>query len=198
MDENSVDRDPLRQLRAWLDEARGASILEPWAMVLATSTREGAPSARVVLLRDIDATGLVFFTNYDGRKGQELAGNPRAAATFYWDPLKRQVRVEGRVERIGHDASAAYFAKRPRGSRISAWASNQSQVIAGRHVLEEEWARMEKEFEDKDVPLPPFWGGYRLEVETLELWQGRDMRLHDRLRYQKGEGRSWILERLAP
>jgi pyridoxamine 5'-phosphate oxidase len=152
----------------------------------------------MVLLKGVDDGGFVFFTNYESRKARELAENPRAALILYWSPIRRQVRVTGRVERLPAAESEAYFRSRPRGSRLAAWASRQSSVIPERAVLEDEYRRLEAEYEGGDVPLPPFWGGYRVSPEVVEFWRGRENRLHDRLRYTRQEGGSWVIERLAP
>jgi pyridoxamine 5'-phosphate oxidase len=192
-----VDADPLRQFRLWLDEALAVGVPEPHAMTLATATPDGRPSARTVLLRGLDERGFAFFTNYDSRKGRELEANPLAALVFYWTELERQVRVEGRVGRTSAAESDAYFRGRPVGSRLGAWASHQSEVIAGREVLEEQMAEFLRRYPGDDVPRPPHWGGYRLTPDVVEFWQGRPNRLHDRLRYRR-DGAAWRLERLAP
>jgi len=195
--ERDLNPDPIHQLQTWLHEAEQARLMEPTAMVLATSTPDGNPSARVVLLKSLDAEGLVFFTNYESRKGKELENNPRAALLFYWDILLRQVRVEGRISRISEAESYEYFKTRPLMSRIGAWASRQSEVLPNREVLEREVHRLEKEFEGKEIPLPPAWGGYRVIPSAFEFWQGRESRLHDRFRYSLRNDR-WIIERLSP
>jgi pyridoxamine 5'-phosphate oxidase len=197
LDERAVAGEPIRQIEAWFAEARGSGLLEPNAMALATASLDGRPSVRIVLLKGIDAQGLTFFTNLDSRKAQELAANPRAALCFWWDRLERQLRIEGRVEKVAAEEADAYFASRPHGSRIGAWASPQSRVIASRAVLEADVAREEGRFEGQDVPRPPVWGGYRIVPELVELWQGRSDRLHDRLVYRRGAD-GWTLERLAP
>jgi pyridoxamine 5'-phosphate oxidase len=198
LDERTVARDPLDQFRRWYDEASVATGDKAGAMTVATATPDGRPSARVVLLRGFDERGLVFYTSYDSRKAAELAANPRAAAVLYWPELDRQIRVEGTIERVGADESAAYFASRPRGHRLSAWASPQSEPIGDRAVLEARLADVEARFPDgTDVPLPPFWGGYRLAPEVFEFWVSREDRLHDRVRYRRA-GRDWVIERLAP
>lgn len=188
--------DPITQLRAWLEEAR-AIVGQPDVMTLATATVHGKPSARVVLLRGLDGRGLTFFTNRTSRKGDELRENPRAAVVMHWWELGRQVRVEGAVEEISPDESAAYWATRPRGSQIAAWASPQSRPLTDRAALDARVTDAEERFDGRDVPLPPFWGGYRLIPESIELWTHRDDRLHDRVRYTR-EDDGWRSERLAP
>jgi pyridoxamine 5'-phosphate oxidase len=195
--EADVDADPVVQFGRWFQQAEEAGLLEPTAMTLATATPDGRPSARMVLLRGFDQRGFVFYSNYDSRKGAELAANPLAALVFWWGELERQVRVEGRVERTSREESEAYFRSRPPGSRLSAAASPQSQVVAGRAVLEERVAQLAAGHPDGEVPLPGFWGGYRVVPEVVELWQGRPNRLHDRLRYTRA-GAGWRIERLAP
>jgi pyridoxamine 5'-phosphate oxidase len=196
--ETEVDPDPFRQFGAWFAEARAANVYQPDAMTLATATADGRPSARVVLLRGLDGRGFTFFTNYDSRKGAELAANPRSALVLYWAELHRQVRVEGPVEVVSAAESDAYHQTRPRGSQLSAWASPQSEAIRGRGVLEERVAELARRFEGQPVPRPPRWGGYRVVAETIEFWQGRENRLHDRLRYRRGPGGGWEIVRLAP
>jgi pyridoxamine 5'-phosphate oxidase len=196
--EADVDPDPMVQFGRWFDDAEAADLVEPSAMTLATATAEGVPSARMVLLRGVDQRGFVFYTNYESRKAAELAANPRAALVFWWGELQRQIRVEGPVERTSQQESAAYFRTRPLGSRLSAWASPQSRVIPGRAVLDQRVAELAAGHPDGDIPLPPFWGGYRLVPEVVELWQGRPNRLHDRLRYTRPPDGRWQIERLAP
>jgi len=190
------DPDPIAQLRAWLEEAR-AVVGEPHVMTLATATPDGQPSARVVLLRDLDERGLTFFTNRTSRKGDELGANPRAAVAMHWWELGRQIRIEGGIEEIAPEESAAYWVTRPRGSQIAAWASPQSRPLTDRAALDARVAEAEDRFDGQDVPLPPFWGGYRLIPESIELWTHRDDRLHDRVRYTRKDG-GWRSERLAP
>ena len=197
LDEAAAGDDPMALFGRWLDEAVAAQLHEPNAMALATATPDGRPSVRIVLLKGLDDAGLTFFTNYDSRKGLELGVNPRAAAVLLWHPLQRQVRVEGPVTRLDEADSDAYFASRPRGSQIGAVASPQSRRIAGREVLEERVAEVEQFFDGTDVVRPPVWGGYRLELESIEFWQGRQDRLHDRIRFLR-KGDQWQIERLAP
>jgi pyridoxamine 5'-phosphate oxidase len=195
--ESDVARDPTEQFRRWFDAALDAGLHEPNAMTVATATPEGRPSARVVLLKGFDGRGFVFYTNYEGRKGRELEENNRAALLFYWGELERQVRIEGTVSRVPKAESDAYYASRPLGSRLGAWASEQSRPAEGRDVLEMRLRELEREYEDRHVPRPPFWGGYRVEPEVVEFWQGRENRLHDRLVYRREDG-GWKIERLQP
>jgi len=195
--ESDVARDPTEQFRRWFGAALDAGLHEPNAMTVATATPEGRPSARVVLLKGFDGRGFVFYTNYEGRKGRELEENNRAALLFYWGELERQVRIEGTVSRVPKAESDAYYASRPRGSRLGAWASEQSRTVEGRGVLEDRIGDLEAEYEGREVPRPPFWGGYRVEPEVVEFWQGRENRLHDRIVYRREDG-GWKIERLQP
>jgi pyridoxamine 5'-phosphate oxidase len=197
LDSTTLDPDPIAQFLRWFADAERAQLLEPNAMTLATADAACRPSARVVLLKEIDASGLVFFTDYRSRKSRELAANPRAAVTFLWKELERQVRAGGSVEQITRDESAAYFRTRPRGSRLGAWASEQSAILTDRASLEREVARLDGQFPGDDIPLPPHWGGYRIVPDEFEFWQGRENRLHDRFRYSR-DGESWRIERLSP
>jgi pyridoxamine 5'-phosphate oxidase len=197
LDVGDVDANPIVQFHHWFDEACRAEILEPNAMTLATSGADGRPSARIVLLKEVTPEGFVFFTDYRSHKGQALAANPYAALCFFWKEIERQVRISGPVERIAREESAAYYNSRPIGSRIGAWASVQSAVIPGRAWLEEAVARASSTYAAGDVPIPPHWGGYRVAPDELEFWQGRESRLHDRLRYRRSD-EGWALERLSP
>jgi pyridoxamine 5'-phosphate oxidase len=197
LSEGDLAADPIEQFRLWLEQAMTVDPKEFTAMTLATADREGRPSARVVLLKGVDERGFVFYTHYDSDKGRELLANPRAALVFYWPAQDRQVRVEGTVEKTSRAESEAYFASRPLGSRVGAWASPQSRRISGREELERKVREAGERF-GEDVPLPPDWGGFRVHPEAIEFWQGRPSRLHDRLRYSlDGEGH-WRIERLAP
>jgi pyridoxamine 5'-phosphate oxidase len=196
--ESEVDRDPVRQFQRWLEQAIKAELPDPHAMTLATSTPEGRPSARVVLLRGVDERGFVFFTNSESRKGRELASNPWAALVFYWHDLERQVRIEGRVEEIDSEDADAYFESRPRDAQLGAWASNQSDILTSRAVLEARFEEISQRFSHGPIPRPPHWGGYRVIPDSVEFWQGRPARLHDRLLYRKQGPSGWVIERLAP
>ncbi len=195
--ESEADPNPFVQFRTWFDQALTARLPEPNAMTVATVGADGQPSARVVLLKGFDERGFVFYTNYSSRKAVELIAQPRAALTFYWPELERQVRVEGSAEKVTDAESEAYFNSRPLASRLGAWASPQSQVIAGRDILEQAVEQVRQQFASVDVPRPPHWGGFRIIPAVLEFWQGRPSRLHDRIRY-RCDDQSWRRERLAP
>jgi pyridoxamine 5'-phosphate oxidase len=197
LSEHEVHADPIAQFRQWLDEALRAQLLDVTAMTLATATADGVPSARVVLLKDVGAGGFTFYTNYESAKAAELDANPRACLVFFWAELERQVRITGAVRRATASASDAYFQTRPLDSRLGAWASPQSRVVAGRDELEQAVADAAARFPSGDVPRPAHWGGYVVVPETIEFWQGRPNRLHDRLRYRRRDDR-WVIERLAP
>jgi pyridoxamine 5'-phosphate oxidase len=198
MDAADLDNDPIRQFSAWLAEASRTGVRWPGAMTVATADPSGRPSARVVLLRGHDARGFTFFTSRDSRKGADLTGNPRAALVFYWGELDRQVRVEGSVEELSEEESRAYFQTRPRGSQLAAWASPQSEPLSGREELEGLFRQAERRFADvTEIPLPPFWGGYRVAADSIEFWQSGEHRLHDRIRYERA-GEGWIVRRLGP
>lgn len=198
LDERLVAQDPIKQFQSWFADAKAADLPLPEAMTVATATPDGKPSARVLLLKQVDQDGFVFFTNYLSAKARELDINPRAALVFYWGPLERQVRVEGRVVRTSVEESREYFQTRPRESQIGAWASPQSEVIAGRHTLEERKSEYEKAYCDREVDCPEHWGGYRLTPDRIEFWKGRVGRLHDRILYERESDGSWSISRLAP
>jgi pyridoxamine 5'-phosphate oxidase len=196
--EADIDADPFVQFERWFREAMDAEVIETNAMTLATATRDGYPSARIVLLKGFDTDGFVFYTNYESRKGRELEENPRAALLFYWPELTRQVRVEGDVSRVSAEESYAYFQTRGEMSRLGAWASRQSQVIANREVLDQRLTELRAQHADGDIPLPPYWGGYRLIPRAFEFWHGRPSRLHDRITYERQPDGTWSTQRLSP
>jgi pyridoxamine 5'-phosphate oxidase len=198
LDESLIDRDPIRQFQIWLDDAIAANIPLAEAMTLATATSDGRPAARMVLLKQVDHDGFVFFTNYRSAKARQLDANPFAALVFYWNLLERQVRVEGSVVRTSAEESREYFQTRPRESQIGAWASEQSEVIAGRDVLERRARELETLYCDRDIDCPEHWGGYRLKPERIEFWKGRVGRLHDRILYELDPNGTWSISRLAP
>jgi len=198
LDEKEVDSSPFKQFEIWFTQAQAAVPILPNAMTLATATKDGTPSARIVLLKDFDESGFVFYTNYDSAKGKELDENPVAALCFYWSELGRQVRITGTIARTSREESDAYFHTRPIDSQLGAWASNQSEVIPGRAVLEAKMDEVSTKYEGKHIPLPPYWGGYRMAPAVIEFWQNRASRLHDRIRYRLVDGERWVVERLAP
>ncbi len=197
LDIEDVAPDPMDQFAIWMKEAMEADILDVEAMTLATVSTSGIPSARIVLLRGYDARGFSFYTNYESQKALELQGNAACALVFHWSEIERQVRIQGTAQRITGAESEAYFATRPRGSQLGAWASQQSTVLQSRKELEDTWNSLEGKYESREIDKPPFWGGYRVVPTSMEFWQGRRSRLHDRLRYRRVES-NWILERLAP
>jgi pyridoxamine 5'-phosphate oxidase len=198
LSEAAIDPDPIHQFRMWFDQAVQAQLLEPNAMTLATARANGTPSARMVLLKEVDQQGFVFFTNYDSRKGQELADNPKAALVFWWAELERQVRIEGSVSKISVEETQAYFWSRPVGSQLGAWVSQQSQPIPNRQVLEDKLRELTEQYQDQKIPCPEHWGGYRVAPEAIEFWQGRPNRLHDRILYQRLGTGGWKIIRLSP
>jgi pyridoxamine-phosphate oxidase len=198
LDEKTVDRDPVRQFRSWLDDAVSENLILPEAVALATASKEGRPTNRMVLLKQVDERGFVFYTNYRSEKARSLEENPFASLLFYWAPLERQVRVEGSVTRVSAEESDEYFRSRPRDSQIGALASPQSEVIESREVLVQQFRQLEQTYSEKAVDRPTHWGGYRLEPERIEFWKGRPGRLHDRIRYDLQADGSWLIKRLAP
>ncbi|BAU07494.1 pyridoxamine 5'-phosphate oxidase [Fischerella thermalis CCMEE 5330] len=198
LNETDVAPNPFIQFQKWFDEALTAQLLEPNAMTVATATTDGKPSARMVLLKDFDERGFVFFTNYNSHKGQELAENPQAALVFWWAELERQVRICGHVEKVSENDSDKYFQSRPFNSRLGAWASNQSEVIESRIILEQRLQELKAKYENQDVPRPPHWGGLRVIPTEIEFWQGRSSRLHDRILYTRLDDGDWKIQRLSP
>jgi len=197
--ESDLLADPVAMFRSWMADVVAAGVHEPNAMVVSSASRAGVPSSRMVLLKGLDERGFVFFTNYDSRKGQELRSNPVCALLFPWHPLERQVRVEGAVSPVSAAENDAYFSSRPRGSQLGAWASPQSRVVEDRAALDASYDEVSARFGDEPVPTPPHWGGLRVAPETVEFWQGRRGRMHDRLRYRRSpDGDSWVVDRLAP
>ncbi len=198
LSEKDLEQNPFKQFEKWFEEAKAAGIEEPNAMALATATKDAKPSIRTVLLKGVDERGFVFYTNYESRKGKELAENPNAALCFHWQPLERQVSIMGMVEKVSREESEAYFRSRPLTSRYGAWASHQSEVIAGKAELLKRAAEMALKYPTGDVPCPPFWGGYRLLPNEIQFWQGQPSRLHDRFRYLKQPDGTWKIDRLSP
>jgi pyridoxamine 5'-phosphate oxidase len=198
LSETDADPNPFKQFQIWFDQALAAQLPEPNAMTLATATSDGKPSARMVLLKNFDERGFVFYTNYKSHKGQELADNPQAALVFWWAELERQVRIEGRVEKVSDQESDEYFHSRPLNSRLGAWVSEQSQAIASREFLELRLQELKTQYENQDVPRPTHWGGFRVIPIVIEFWQGRPSRLHDRLNYRRVDDDNWLIERLSP
>jgi pyridoxamine 5'-phosphate oxidase len=197
LSEGDVAADPIAQFRQWFDEAVRADLLDVNAMTLATADAAGRPDARIVLLKEVSGDGFVFFTNYDSAKGRQLAANPRACLLFFWAELERQVRITGHVTLVAREESEAYFHSRPFESQLGAWASEQSTVLPSREAIEQRYRDLLEQYEGRHVPLPPYWGGYRVTPEEVEFWQGRTSRLHDRLRYRR-DGERWAMERLSP
>lgn len=198
LDRNDIDRNPIIQFGVWFEQAVAAQILEPNAMTLATATSDGKPSARIVLLKGFDERGFVFYTNYHSQKGRELLANQWAALVFWWGELERQIRIEGKVEKVSGEESDEYFYSRPHNSQLGAWASDQSQVIPSREVLDQKLTQLSEQYQQTTIPRPPHWGGFRVIPESIEFWQGRPNRLHDRLVYRLTEAETWQIERLSP
>jgi pyridoxamine 5'-phosphate oxidase len=190
--------DPIVQFRKWYEDACNSNSIQPDAMTVASATKDGKPSARMMLLKDVDSEGFVFYTNQESRKGEEFSQNARVAVVFWWPLSERQVRVEGIIEKISDNEADSYFKTRPRGSQLAAWTSNQSQVIRSREALDRRFSELEGLYCGRDIPRPPYWVGYRLRHSTIEFWQGRPNRLHDRLKYRQVGGKDWIIERLSP
>lgn len=196
--EIDMDPDPVVQFWKWYEDALNSNSIQPDAMTVASATKDGKPSARMMLLKDVDVDGFVFYTNQESRKGEEFSKNAQVALVFWWALFERQVRVEGIIEKISDSEADSYFKTRPRGSRLAAWSSHQSRVISSRQALDDRFRGLEALYRGRDIPRPPYWVGYRLRHSTIEFWQGRPNRLHDRLRYRQVEGEGWIIERLSP
>ena len=197
LNESTVLDDPFKQFSEWMEEAVKSNIIDPNAMILATSNKDSIPSVRVVLLKGFDNEGFIFYTNYNSKKGKNLVENPNASALFFWKELERQIRISGRVNKISQKESEEYFHSRPRESQLAALASNQSEVIPGREFLEQKFNEFKEEYHDKEIPLPPHWGGFKLFADSFEFWQGRENRLHDRISFSK-DNSAWKIVRLAP
>lgn len=197
LDERDVIANPIMQFAKWFEEAIGAQVLDPNAMTVCSATKAGKPSARILLLRNFSESGFVYYTNYTSRKGTEIAENPNCALLFFWPELERQIRIEGEVQKQTAEESDLYFKTRPRESKIGAWTSEQSKIISNREVLNKEYEKLSKKYPDENVPRPPYWGGYLLKPNTIEFWQGRPNRLHDRILYTK-KNENWKIERLSP
>ncbi|HEY9711694.1 MAG TPA: pyridoxamine 5'-phosphate oxidase [Oculatellaceae cyanobacterium] len=198
LSETEAHHNPFEQFKIWFEQALAAQLPEPNAMTIATATPDGKPSARMVLLKDYDERGFVFYTNYESHKGRQLGENPWGALAFWWVQLERQVRIEGRVEKVSEAESDVYFHSRPIESQLGAWASHQSQAIESREVLERRLHQLKEEYQNKEIPRPPHWGGFRVIPTEIEFWQGRPSRLHDRLLYRRGDDGSWRIQRLSP
>jgi pyridoxamine 5'-phosphate oxidase len=196
--EIDMDPDPVIQFRKWYEDAFNSNCIQPDAMTVASATKDGKPSARMMLLKGVDSDGFVFYTNEESRKGGEFSQNPRVAIVFWWPSLERQVRVEGIIEKISDSEADSYFKTRPRGSRLAAWASQQSRVISSREALDDRFNELDIFYKSRAIPRPPYWVGYRLRHSTIEFWQGRPNRLHDRLKYRQVKRKGWIIERLSP
>jgi pyridoxamine 5'-phosphate oxidase len=197
LNESTVLDDPFKQFSEWMEEAVKSNIIDPNAMILATSNKDSIPSVRVVLLKGFDNEGFIFYTNYESKKGKNLVENPNASILFFWKELERQIRISGRVNKISQKESEEYFHSRPRESQLAALASNQSEVIPGREFLEQKFNEFKEEYHDKEIPLPPHWGGFKLFADSFEFWQGRENRLHDRISFSK-DNSAWKIVRLAP
>jgi pyridoxamine 5'-phosphate oxidase len=197
LEEKDAQKNPIDQFKIWFQQALDSELLEPNAMTVSTTTKDGYPSARIVLLKAFDERGFVFFTNYDSKKGQKLTHNPYASLVFWWGELERQIRIEGKVEKVTPQESDQYFYSRPRDSQLGAWVSQQSKIIESRAILDQEFAKLKAQYEDKIIPRPEHWGGFRVIPNLMEFWQGRPNRLHDRLLYRQDHD-TWIMERLAP
>lgn len=198
LSKSDIDKNPFKQFENWFEDVVKSDLEEPSAMIVATSTRDGVPSIRTVLLKGIEDDGYIFYTNYESQKGRDLIENPYAALLFYWDKQRRQVRISGRVKKVSYEKSEEYFKSRPRESQIGAWASQQSRIIPNREFLEARYREMYDQYDSKTIPLPPYWGGFKVIPDRFEFWQGRESRLHDRICYIKKETKEWHIVRLAP